>query len=594
MAAPGGFLSGQAEAPSAGVVIPDQEEHSASGSWKADLKGKMRSLKNALKSAGLGRTHSAQSKDIPDPADVIVGPVIGKVTDCTARILIELDKTAQVTLALVDEISGILAGSKVLAVPPFQPTIFTFQGLKPETSYSVQIRGCHCGITSGFKTIAQCANEVKFAVISCNKIFITRTEVKTGTGDLWHHLEKRIAKGQVDMMLHLGDQVYADGDKAFDKAAAREHTSLSNKFAVAEDMLKGIPWEQWPQYYDRICAIYREIYRETWAHPPTARCLATCPSIMIYDDHEVRDNWGDLPTDWDPASLHMFVARCAWRVQLEYQRQLHEDVDFAHLERITRDFHFHVVGGVGLMFLDIRGSRTFHRRPNDPYKYLGSDQWTEIKSALGRGGIFDGVRALLVCSPAPVVFLTGLVTDEFADHIARLEDFKGHWSHRDHRGEQLEFLTRLVEWKGRVAAGAGGRELYIFGGDVHCGGHSDILLGDQLVFRQLTSSAIANHPLPTTAYTVLRLAGDTLEDLGENFSFHHHHWTRRRNYGLVSVVNQNQGDPAAEVKITTQLVDGHAVMTHEGPIVSSCDEKVTDWNILGRCIRSIKGKLVLR
>lgn len=32
----------------------------------------------------------------------------------------------------------------------------------------------------------------------------------------------------------------------------------------------------------------------------------------------------------------MFVARCAWRVQLEYQRQLHEDVDFAHLERITR------------------------------------------------------------------------------------------------------------------------------------------------------------------------------------------------------------------------------------------------------------------
>lgn len=151
-----------------------------------------------------------------------------------------------------------------------------------------------------------------------------------------------------------------------------------------------------------------------------------------------------------------------------------------------------------------------------------------------------------------------------------------------------------MEWKGRGDVTVGGRELYIFGGDVHCGGHSDILLGDQLVFRQLTSSAIANHPLPTTAYGVMRLAGDTLEDLGENFSYHHHHWTRRRNYGLVNVVNHNQGDPAAEVVITAQLIDGHAVLAHEGPIVKSCDEKVTDWNILGRCVRSIKGKLVLR
>lgn len=82
-------------------------------------------------------------------------------------------------------------------------------------------------------------------------------------------------------------QVYADGDKAYDKAAAKQHTSLSNKFVVSATLLKNVPREQWPQYYDRVCAIYREIYRETWSHPPTAKCLANCPSIMIYDDHEV-------------------------------------------------------------------------------------------------------------------------------------------------------------------------------------------------------------------------------------------------------------------------------------------------------------------
>jgi hypothetical protein len=107
----------------------------------------------------------------------------------------------------VEEFSGILAGSKVKAIRPRQPTVFAFQGLKPETGYSVQIRGCHTKIPSSFKTTGQRPNEMKFAVISCNKVFITQTEVKSATGDLWHHLSKRIAKGQVDMMLHLGDQV---------------------------------------------------------------------------------------------------------------------------------------------------------------------------------------------------------------------------------------------------------------------------------------------------------------------------------------------------------------------------------------------------
>lgn len=109
-------------------------------------------------------------------------------------------------MALVEEFSGKLAGSKVKMCGVNQPTVFAFPGLQPETSYSVQLRGCRNDIPSSFKTMGQSPNEMKFAVISCNKIFITKTGVKL-TGDLWHHLSKRIAKGQVDTMLHLGDQV---------------------------------------------------------------------------------------------------------------------------------------------------------------------------------------------------------------------------------------------------------------------------------------------------------------------------------------------------------------------------------------------------
>jgi phosphodiesterase/alkaline phosphatase D-like protein len=102
------------------------------------------------------------------------------------------------------------------------------------------------------------------------------------------------------------------------------------------EQLKGLPPDQWINHQGAICEFYREVYRDTWRHPPTAKCLANCPNLMIYDDHEVRDNWGDIAEDWESSCAEFFVARCAWIVSMEYQRQLHEDVDFLSVETIKQ------------------------------------------------------------------------------------------------------------------------------------------------------------------------------------------------------------------------------------------------------------------
>lgn len=102
------------------------------------------------------------------------------------------------------------------------------------------------------------------------------------------------------------------------------------------EQLKGLPPDQWINHQGTICEYYREVYRDTWRHSPTAKCLANCPSLMIYDDHEVRDNWGDIAEDWNRNCAEFFVARCAWIVSMEYQRQLHEDVDFKSVEKIKQ------------------------------------------------------------------------------------------------------------------------------------------------------------------------------------------------------------------------------------------------------------------
>ncbi|CAM6102417.1 unnamed protein product [Calypogeia fissa] len=511
--------------------------------------------------------------DPPELPIVQLGPVIGKVTQNSARILLEISETGKVAIVLEKE-SPPLANHMHKSHPSMQkmllagrPGIFVFENLDPGTRYIVKLKGCQKSASqcSSFCTFpAESCPSVNFAVISCNKIFITEKEIPSHS-DLWCHLAKAIEQGKIDMCLHLGDQIYGDGDKMLDAEVGLIPGDWSDCFRKSKAALASLPKHQWEEQEEKICESYRTIYRRTWSHAPTAYCLANCPNLMIYDDHEVRDNWADLPGDWNSSTMDFFIARCAWKVNLEYQRQLHEDVNLDHLELIDKDYHFHLISGVGLMFLDIRGSRTFHRVPGDPCKYLGSKQWQDIEKAL-KGGIFESARALLVCTPAPLVFLEHNFTDVVANRVSRLEDFKGHWSAAPHFPEQKKMVDILCEWKRTFNT----REVLVLGGDVHCGGHSDIVKDHQMVYRQLTTSAIANHSLPKSAYYLLRAAG-TLSGVGQPFSFRHHNWTRSRNYGIVKIGPPPEGTTRPE--LTAQLIKGKFMIgIREGLKVSNQQE----------------------
>eukprot|EP01018_Ginkgo_biloba_P005135 Gb_04273 [translate_table: standard] len=519
---------------------------------------------------------------------VVVGPIIGKVTTTSVRILIEVDEEEDVTMVVMEDIpsleqSGETPGfflrrlgtslsysrrkleesrSRIYRIEKVEkhlegrrPAVFEFNNLLPGTKYIVEVQcpdgKVHGAIPSSFRTFPEEHCEIlNVGVISCNKIFVTKKGISTHS-DLWAHLSRAIEAGKIDLLVHLGDQIYGDGDKRYDAEAGCDHDKWSNRFQRAREKLGKMGLDEWKNCKDEICESYREVYRETWQHPPTAKSLANCPNIMIYDDHEIRDNWGDVKNDWTQDSLDFFIAHCAWIVSLEYQRQLHEDVDFSNLQAIKKDHHFHIVSSVGLMFLDIRGSRTFHRVQGDENPYLGSQQWKDIEISLEKGGVFDEVKMLLVCSPAPLVFLHHAITSKAANSVNRLEDFKGHWSVHPH--EQKRMIDCLYKWKTTKEY----REILILGGDVHCGGHSTIRISKNTAFHQLTTSAIANRPLPKSVYYTLRLA-EQLGSVTASCTFTHHHWTRARNYGIVQIKNhrsQDEGEP----DFTAQLIRGKYV-----------------------------------
>ena len=78
-----------------------------------------------------------------------------------------------------------------------------------------------------------------------------------------------------DLFLFLGDQVYADevDPQTLDFIRARRDTSLGPGEEVAD--------------FDEYC----ELYRNSWTDPDIAPFLADVPSAMIFDDHDVHDDW---------------------------------------------------------------------------------------------------------------------------------------------------------------------------------------------------------------------------------------------------------------------------------------------------------------
>ncbi|WP_336204686.1 alkaline phosphatase D family protein [Nonomuraea sp. LPB2021202275-12-8] len=87
------------------------------------------------------------------------------------------------------------------------------------------------------------------------------------------HLAKTDADPGPDLLLLLGDQVYADGPspEMLEFIHSRRDTEPKNEIADFEE--------------------YAELYRLAWTDPDIQWVLSTVPTAMIFDDHDLRDDW---------------------------------------------------------------------------------------------------------------------------------------------------------------------------------------------------------------------------------------------------------------------------------------------------------------
>lgn len=221
------------------------------------------------------------------PSELVLGPLLRYADDTTACVWVETSGPAEVTVhgrtARTFEIEGHHYGYVVV------------DGLEPGTDepYEVRLDGDvvwpHPDDTRPSPRLRTTSPSAPLSVVfgSCRTDrphhepwTLTAEQHPDGVGvDALHALSRDCQTGRSDLpelLLLLGDQVYADeglSPGVRDKQVARRGADSEPTSEVAD-------FEE-----------YTWLYRDTWSDPEVRWLLSTTPSAMIFDDHDVHDDW---------------------------------------------------------------------------------------------------------------------------------------------------------------------------------------------------------------------------------------------------------------------------------------------------------------
>lgn len=411
--------------------------------------------------------------------------------------------------------------------------VYTATSLKAARSYNVKIlkNGTSTAIKRGsFRTLPETMTELHILTFSCNRIE-DDPEHKA-----WHKLfdvqQKYVERNAPFMLLHLGDQIYEDG---IERDIKKHAASGGGPFLHYNK-------KQWN-------ALYAELYRQHWSPKYIRRVLATSPSYMIVDDHDILDDLGSLAPEnfeWD----YPMPVRGAWPERVKGALTAYTEFQKCHNpimsdpHRIDFEFSF---GPVPIFVFDLRTQRAlppwealgFRRdgkhapritwdpkmwSPETPHTILGKEQFQRIVSWIDKVQQQTQPLVVLGCS-IPLAFIpieklmqlmTELRDKADDDMIFKLlfwlnpekkvwekfgeqhllnkldHDLADHWTwgpHLEGLGLLLEQLFRLVDNEQKVV---------VLGGDVHFAAiHTITRVKENQItgtIHQITASGISSRP----------------------------------------------------------------------------------------------------
>jgi hypothetical protein len=224
---------------------------------------------------------------VDDAGPLVLGPLLRYAGETSATVWVETRDTATVTLTAFDR----QWSTPTFAVHGHHYALLLLDDLEPGSSseYQVAIDGevvwpepeprfpglppsrIHCLLR---------ARPTKMAFGSCRTSVPHDAEGNASNGvDALrahaYHLSRTSPKEWPHLVCFLGDQVYAD-----------ETSQEMREFIASRRSMDEPPYEELKDYVE-----YAHLYRLAWSDPLNRWLLSTLPSAMIFDDHDIRDDW---------------------------------------------------------------------------------------------------------------------------------------------------------------------------------------------------------------------------------------------------------------------------------------------------------------
>jgi hypothetical protein len=338
---------------------------------------------------------------------------------------------------------------------------------------------------------------------SCNGF--SSLKVMNDTKDpyaMWRDLADAHRAKPYHVMLMGGDQLYADS--IFDEISAlHDWMALPHGEKIKRKFNQGMK--------EAVDRFYREVYLKRWSQPDMAAMLATIPSMMMWDDHDIFDGWGSYDTELQQCEVFQGIFAAARKYFSLYQLQLSEGEKHPAAIPNQDVFNYAVnFGDLTILALDMRSERT-------DAQVISSQSWKAVYDWLD--GHTTTLQHLFVMSSIPVVYPDfGVLEKALSIFPGRQEledDLRDHWNSNPHKQERLRLIHRLFNFSENKQC-----RVTLLSGDVHVGalgivknernGREGNATG---VITQLTSSGIV-HPAPPgmVLFFLENMAGKEVRD----------------------------------------------------------------------------------
>jgi hypothetical protein len=349
--------------------------------------------------------------------------------------------------------------------------------------------------------------------------------------------------GPYHLLLQGGDQVYTDAlwqDPNCADIVAWTH--------LPREQRRKAKWTGAMQ--TQVRAFFEKLYLMRWSMPEVAPILASLPSVMMWDDHDIFDGWGSYPLQDHDCPVYQGVFAIAKSCFALFQR--HSAPGGSPLCALPGQTSFSAgyrMGNLGVLALDMRSERSPERKSG------GNLQSAQVLSEASWAAAYQWLDAqkdmkhLVLMSSIPVVHPSFELLEKMLGVLPgqqELEDdLRDHWTSVAHRAERLRLIHRLFTYSKDQSC-----RVTLVSGDVHVAAvgvlesRRDAAEGNAQVINQVTSSGIVHTPPVAMARYFLEQACLQVEtvDRGITAAMYEFPTTKRRLIGARNFMTLEPDD----------------------------------------------------